>query len=513
MTVDTNKKTGIKNAYYKIHLFYLTNILLSATVINYSFGYHGAKGIDIIFTSFTLMVLSLFTTTRIFILTPFFILMAIYFPVGYLYGKPSISIIASMLQTNHRESFEFIKSLPLECYSLPLIAIIDYILLRKYVWRINSTPFFKYSAVTSFLVIMVFLSSTGKLLKIKQVDFFITAVNSFKDYKTQTNELKNAVIDAKWSIVHLNKKPEIVLVIIGESMRTDYMSAFGYPLPTTPFLDAVNGTFYRNYVSTAPNTFLSLPRSLSLSSGKEINISYNVVNLSKQAGFETFWLSNQGLMGEFDTPTSKLAMYSDHIIFLKKGDFESKNTNDDSLLPYLKNIVSSRENNQKTIFMHIMGSHPQFEDRLNGTKPYFTSPEKDISNYISTYRKTHAFIKSTYNILKHTNKSFKIIYFSDHGLSERKIGDSLYLRHGQNKKQNYNVPLVILSSEDKSRVYNDSYKSAFNFISLFANELNIKVTSPTISVWDHINEDPEVFDGSTMVSYGKLGNEPAVVPN
>lgn len=46
MTVDTNKKTGIKNAYYKIHLFYLTNILLSATVINYSFGYHGAKGGD-----------------------------------------------------------------------------------------------------------------------------------------------------------------------------------------------------------------------------------------------------------------------------------------------------------------------------------------------------------------------------------------------------------------------------------------------------------------------------------
>ncbi|BFO11432.1 hypothetical protein GGER_39420 [Serratia rubidaea] len=53
-------------------------------------------------------------------------------------------------------------------------------------------------------------------------------------------------------------------------MRRDYMSLFGYPLPTTPFLDQVNGDFYSNYISTAANTFESLPRTLALSQGNRL---------------------------------------------------------------------------------------------------------------------------------------------------------------------------------------------------------------------------------------------------
>lgn len=69
------------------------------------------------------------------------------------------------------------------------------------------------------------------------------------------------------------------------------MSLFGYPLQTTPFLDSVNGQFYSNYISTAPNTFESLPGTLALSDSENTTTANNVVTLAKAAGMKTHWLS------------------------------------------------------------------------------------------------------------------------------------------------------------------------------------------------------------------------------
>lgn len=80
------------------------------------------------------------------------------------------------------------------------------------------------------------------------------------------------------------------------------MSLFGYPVSTTPFLDNAKGRFYSNYISTAPNTFESLPRTLALSNGHSIALGDNIITLAKAAGLNTHWLSNQGLFGQFDTP-------------------------------------------------------------------------------------------------------------------------------------------------------------------------------------------------------------------
>jgi len=43
-------------------------------------------------------------------------------------------------------------------------------------------------------------------------------------------------------------KYKVRVFIIGESTNKSYMSAFGYPEKTTPFLDSISGTFYDNYL-------------------------------------------------------------------------------------------------------------------------------------------------------------------------------------------------------------------------------------------------------------------------
>lgn len=488
---------------------YFIAIILSSFVINYSFGYHGAKGIDIAFVSFLLIIISFYPLLQKVILPPLLILLAIYFPVGYLYGQPSLSVTASLLQTNRLETWEFIKSVPLFCYTLPLLVFISYLALKRYSWTINVSLKTKALSTFSVLILLALLGITGKLSKIKAIDFFVNIRNSFNEYSRQINQLKTENVSAQWDIVSKETdEPQNIVLIVGESMRADYMSVFGYPLPTTPFLNKVNGIFYRNYISTAPNTFLSLPRTLALSDGINVDISHNIVNMAKQAGYDTFWLSNQGFLGDYDLPTSQLATYSDHKTFLKKGDFNSSDTDDNSLLPHFKKALNS-SSKHKFITLHIMGSHPQFIDRLNGETPFFSYPNKDISNYISTYRKTDDFISLVYNALQAEKKPFILIYFSDHGLSEREINGELYLRHGSNTKENYNVPLIILSNSFTDKTYINTPKSAYNFISLFADLLDIKIIAPKMKSWDDDKEIIKVFNGNSMIEYHDLNNEPA----
>ncbi|SQA96459.1 Putative phosphoethanolamine transferase ybiP [Cedecea neteri] len=57
------------------------------------------------------------------------------------------------------------------------------------------------------------------------------------------------------------------------------------------------------------------------------------MTLANRAGFQTWWFSNQGQIGEYDTAIASIAKRADEVQFLKNGDFEAdKNTRDEALL-------------------------------------------------------------------------------------------------------------------------------------------------------------------------------------
>ncbi|OKB65597.1 sulfatase [Serratia marcescens] len=288
------------------------------------------------------------------------------------------------------------------------------------------------------------------------------------------------------------------------------MSLFGYPVATTPFLDNANGRFYSNYISTAPNTFESLPRTLALSHGRNIAIGDNIITLAKAAGLKTHWLSNQGMLGQFDTPVSKIAMFSDNHYFLKKGDYQSRDTDDDALLPILDQLLSHQEPGNLYV-LHLMGSHADFCERLNGEPPSVESPNKELACYLSTYRKTDRFIEQAYRMLKQNGAPFKLFYFSDHGLSHKDIGGGRSLRHGGDTRQNYQVPLLVLSDRDQQHQVIDEPLNAFDFLGLFAQEAGIRVAHPEMTRMADSNTR-WVFDGQTMVDFDQLADDPPELP-
>ncbi len=96
------------------------------------------------------------------------------------------------------------------------------------------------------------------------------------------------------------------------------------------------GTLIDGFRSAGTNTVASLRLMLTFPDKEkwEPNYSLSLVDLIKSAGVKTYWLSNHGMIGKFDTPVSSLASKSDETFFLKKGgSFNSTNFSDFDLLP------------------------------------------------------------------------------------------------------------------------------------------------------------------------------------
>lgn len=109
--------------------------IITSVVLIYALGYHGAKGIDILLMLLILLTLPTIPLLRYLLVIPFFILCAIYFPIGYIYGKPSVSVISALMQTNKLEAHEFLLSMPVTCYLLPILVIALLTAINRYAWR------------------------------------------------------------------------------------------------------------------------------------------------------------------------------------------------------------------------------------------------------------------------------------------------------------------------------------------------------------------------------------------
>ena len=138
-------------------------------------------------------------------------------------------------------------------------------------------------------------------------------------------------------------------------------------------------------------------------------------------------------------------MFSDNHYFLKKGDYQSRNTDDDALLPIFDQLLS-RQGQGNLYVLHLMGSHADFASGLTANR---RASSRRIRSWPLPYRKTDRFIEQVYQSLKQTGAPFKLFYFSDHGLSHKDIGGIRSLRHSGDTRQNYQVPLLVLSDRDQ----------------------------------------------------------------
>ena len=99
--------------------------------------------------------------------------------------------------------------------------------------------------------------------------------------------------------------------------RRDALGAFGGHWDNTPFASSVNGTLFTDYVAASGSTQKSLGLTLNRVVDGKPQFQDNFVTLANRAGFQTWWFSNQGQIGEYDTAIASIAKRADEVQFLK----------------------------------------------------------------------------------------------------------------------------------------------------------------------------------------------------
>ena len=409
-------------------------------------------------------------------------------PAGHAYGKINIGHAASFLQTNTSEAIEFIK-LNVVGVILCFLAICFLFTFITASWR-SSSKKFQYLFLIAFILLNV--NSYPKR-------FAIAAYMRLTEAKTEVEILKQGIsINDQFTIIKKNIQYENILVIIGESVTRKYMSVYGYPLDTTPWLKNANGDFYTHVISPAPNTFLSLPRTLARFDENKKEAANNIVNLSNKADLDTYWVSNQGRIGQFDTPATIIAYHAKHKFFLNSGDYESaRNSDDFQILPYIDNIIRNKEN--KVIFAHMIGSHPNPCERLQSYPLNFNTGNKIIDCYLSSIQKLDLFIKRATEMLEKNGRPYVIFYFSDHGLTIDNSSNPV--RHGNAYRENYGIPFFIIDSKSKMHRLIDEPFSNAEFLSKFAEKVGIEYKLPLDGMR---NLDNMVYNGTSFINYKSL---------
>lgn len=350
---------------------------------------------------------------------------AIYAPVGILNDPINDAFILAIWGTYASEAKEFVQNLPI---SYILLSIFSVIFVLFAYFKMPKCNFSKKEIFTLFMIFII-ATATEKLWHIAPSSTIIKAVKNFSQSYDELKSYKNIEISPEWKISEVSPKYQNFVVIIGESVRKDYMQIYGYNQPNSPFLSSVNGEFIDGFTATAINTIPNLKALLNYNG----NFNLNIIDLANMAGFETFWLSNQGYLGIYDTPTTIIAKRVDHKYFLENDpNFHKKM--DNFLVLKFGEFLNQKPNNRskgRVFFLHLYGSHLAFCKRLR-TKDYQNYKDKMtfyLNCYNETITQTDSDLREIYKILmqnfKEKNQTFSMIYFSDHGLSTI-MGDGIY---------------------------------------------------------------------------------------
>ncbi|AZP11591.1 phosphoethanolamine transferase [Undibacterium parvum] len=251
------------------------------------------------------------------------------------------------------------------------------------------------------------------------------------------------------------------VLVIGESSRYDRWGINGYARDTTPLLaQESNLVSFSDVISAVAATRLSIPIILSRKAARQsLQAGFSessLISAFREAGFKTFWLSNQMSFGEFDTPTSVFANEAEVKQFLNLGGFTNTSSHDEILLEPLQ--IALRDNaEKKLIVLHSLGNHWNYSQRypkqfdhwqpsLYGvSNPAYTDLKNKLplnNSYDNSMLYTDWWLSQVIAQLKATKEMSALLYVSDHGQTLYD-GHCRLAFHGHNTQYEFHIPAFM----------------------------------------------------------------------
>jgi len=197
------------------------------------------------------------------------------------------------------------------------------------------------------------------------------------------------------------------------------MNALGTPAPA---------------VSTAQSVPLMITRKPVAST--ELWGERSIVAAFREAGFGTWWISNQQTAGIHDLQIASYAREAEHVVWANVTEFQSRGVEDGALLAPVRQALAA-PNAQKFIVVHLMGSHFKYDERYPPAAAYFKGAQGEqaqIDAYDNSIRFTDFVLDALMAQLDASGVPAVLVYASDHGqliAGDATAGKSFSLRwHG-----------------------------------------------------------------------------------
>lgn len=116
-------------------------------------------------------------------------------------------------------------------------------------------------------------------------------------------------------------EPRTLVLVIGESTNSKHMSLYGYPRNTTPKLDAMRDQLliFNQAFASRPYTIEALQQILTFADQENPDLYLtkpSLMNIMKQAGYKTYWITNQQTLTQRNTMLTSFSQQMDEQVYL-----------------------------------------------------------------------------------------------------------------------------------------------------------------------------------------------------
>lgn len=225
------------------------------------------------------------------------------------------------------------------------------------------------------------------------------------------------------------RRRQIYVLVIGESSRRDHWQLFGYERPTNPELSHLkNLVLLPRMLTSWPESIAAIPLVLTRKPITSMSTEWkeaSILRAMQEAGFETWWISNQLAIGKFDSPVSTYAYEAQHVEWLNHASWTAPGSYDEDLIQPLRDALND---SHKDLFvvLHMMGSHLSYDYRYPTSFKRFVPTYSDhasnvpqgkrlYNSYDNTILYTDHVLAQIIGVLRQSHAVTALWFLSDHG--------------------------------------------------------------------------------------------------
>ena len=258
-------------------------------------------------------------------------------------------------------------------------------------------------------------------------------------------------------------QPATLVLVIGESTNRQRMSLYGYPRSTTPELDKLKDQLdvFDNVITPRPYTIEALQQVLTFADEENPDLylsTPSLVSMMKQAGYKTFWITNQQTMTKRNTMLTTFSEQADERVYLNNNRNQNAAQYDgDVIEPFNKALADAAP--RKLIVVHLLGTHMSYQYRYPSTFDRFKDrtgvPAGVRDDQVPTYNSydnavlyNDFVVSSLIKDYAGTDPNGFLMYLSDHGEDVFDSAGHSTLGRNENKPTApmYTIPFMTWAS-------------------------------------------------------------------